>query len=89
MDYSSNHISTPELDNNTRVSSGTALEDNLSLYWRSTPALRYGIDFVVTMFGLDVHLGGALGALGSITSVTGRIDDHSNQISLSFSMKGG
>ncbi|MBM4252521.1 MAG: hypothetical protein FJ146_11160 [Deltaproteobacteria bacterium] len=89
IDYSTNRVGTPEFDGRTSTSSNDELEESIDLYWRSTPSLRYGIDFAVEVWGLDIHFGGILGALGNITNVTRRIEDNSNQMSFSISMKGG
>ncbi len=88
IDYSTNRISTPEVDGNSYFSAGGSLDDSINLYWRTTPTKRWGIDFAVELAGFDIHFGGILGAIGNITNVTRRIDDNSNQLSVSLNMKG-
>jgi hypothetical protein len=88
IDYSTNKISSPEIDGRTYTSGDDRLDQSIALYWRTAPNLRYGIDFAVNLAGFDFHFGGLLGAIGNVTNVTRRIDDNSNQFSFSVSMKG-
>ncbi len=91
IDYSSYGFSKPKAS-----AGGTADEaadavvaSDAELFWKSAPPLTYGIDFAVRIIGLDVHLGGLMGILGTLNKGSDRIQDHSRSVSVSFDVKGG
>jgi len=93
VDYSTNFVSHPSTvdQSSLRYQSNAydlALKDDIDLFWHSAPKLRYGIDLVVNMFGINVHFGGLLGIIGNLSKGAGRIQDNSRYISFSFDIKG-
>lgn len=88
IDYARNRAGNPTASDTQaiqRTISDNALADNQNLYWGITPPLRYGVDFAAQLFGLDIHFGGLLGALGSINKGSDRVLDNSNEFSISLS----
>ena len=93
VDYSTNFVSQPTTveQSSFRYQSNPydlALKDDIDLFWHSAPRLRYGIDLVVNMLGINVHFGGLLGIIGNLNKGAGRIQDNSRYISFSFDIKG-
>ena len=93
VDYSANFVSQPATAeqssfHNQSNAYDLALKDDIDLFWHSAPRLRYGIDLVVNMLGINVHFGGLLGIIGNLNKGAGRIQDNSHYISFSFDIKG-
>lgn len=61
--------------------------DDRDLIWGVAPAFNYGVDFGVDLFGINVRLGGLIGALGNLHKGSDRINDSSHTLSLSFDMR--
>lgn len=57
------------------------------LFWNTGRQTKFGLDFAVEIGRLEIHLGGILGALGSMTSGSDRIYDSNFYLSASYSMK--
>ena len=63
-------------------------EDDIRLYWQSTPNVRYGIDLSLGIFGLDIRIGSILGKLARFGSEPDYFKDSSFNVSLSFDQQG-
>lgn len=63
-------------------------QDDIRLYWQSSPNLRYGIDLSIEVFGLDIRIGSILGKLARLGSEPDWYKDSSFNISLSFDQQG-
>lgn len=64
-------------------------EEDLQLFWRSKPSVKYGLDFSIRVFNrVELHVGGLLGRLVSIGEKNPRIEDKSLSFSLSLDQKG-
>lgn len=64
-----------------------AIYSDQSLFWEAYPKLTYGIDFAVRVGSVDVHLGGLLGLLGTLTAGSDRVSSHSVSIGVSYDLK--
>jgi hypothetical protein len=93
VDYSSYVFGTPKLSSGVSNPAGSTTDptvsDDARLFWQSSPALTYGIDFAVDLFGLNIHLGGLIGILGTLDKGSDRIQDNSHTVSISIDTKGG
>lgn len=69
-------------------SSSGLYEDDVRLYWQSTPNVRYGIDLSLGIFGLDIRIGSIFGKLARLGSDPDWYKDNSFNISLSFDQHG-
>ena len=70
------------------VANTQQLRNDAKLIWGSQPRARYGIDFAVSAWGLNLRLGGLLGILGTLNKGSDRVEDKSRAISLSIDTKG-
>ncbi len=93
VNYSAYSYSTPKVSTGASDPGGDvalqAVTDDAELFWKSAPAMTYGIDFAVQIFGFDVHMGGLIGILGTLNKGSDRIQDNSQTLSISFDTKGG
>jgi hypothetical protein len=64
-------------------------QDDIRLFWQSSPNVRYGIDLSVGVFGLDIRIGSLFGKLARLGSDPDYYKDASFNISLSFDQQGG
>lgn len=62
--------------------------DDLRLFWQSTPNVRYGIDLSINAWGLDIRIGSLFGSLARLGAGPDYVKDSSFNISLSFDQKG-
>ena len=88
VDYTYFGFSKPKSSTGATSSDSSVVDDGL-LFWKSAPPLTYGIDFAIMLWGIDLHMGGLIGVLGTLDKGSARIQDHSNTVSISFSTKGG
>lgn len=91
IDYATNAFDTPAPATGATKSTTNdqTVTDDARLFWDSDPSLRYGIDFAVDIFGVNLHIGGLIGILGTLNKGSDRIYDGSHALSLSFDTKGG
>ena len=78
-----------ESENLKSSNEGQMFEDDLQLFWRSKPSLKYGLDFSIRVFDrVELHVGGLLGNLVPLGGRNPRIEDKSLSFSLSLDQKG-
>ena len=88
VDFSAYKAGKPKSSTGTAVGD-PSVSDDAELIWNSAPPMTYGIDFAVKILGLNVHLGGVIGILGTINKGSDRIQDNSRSVSISFDTRGG
>ena len=76
-------------EKNANASSAAIFADDLRVFWKPYPNLRYGIDMSIGVFGLDIRIGSFLGSLARLNSTPDFIQDKTFSLSLSFDQKGG
>lgn len=89
IDYSTYVFGQPKRSesNGSSQTEDESLNDDRELVWSSAPALTYGIDFGVEIFGVSIRLGGLIGMLGNLHKGNDRVNDSSHNLSLSFDIK--
>ena len=68
----------------TYSDTGDILSADQELFWRAVPRQRLGIDLIATMSGLDVHLGGLLGLMGTIGTQPKYVYDKTLSLAVSY-----
>ncbi len=94
LDYSMADTKSAMAAFNSKGNAGNAaaqrlFEDDILLFWKPYPNLRYGIDLSIGVFGLDIRIGSFLGSLARLNASPDYMQDKSFTLSLSFDQKGG
>jgi hypothetical protein len=61
-----------------------ALNADQSLFWKLDPTLNYGIDFVVELASLQIHLGGVMGLVSNIFKVNKQVYDGGLSVGIGY-----